>query len=262
MKEKDTIERLIARFRDLGIAEQIDFEKSCLYSLVTHSTAIEGSTLTEVENQLLFDEGVSPAGKDVVEQMMNLDLRDAYLSWLKWSEGEMHFSPEVLCRMAASVMRRTGTVYHTMLGDFDSSLGQLRKVNVQAGASGRSYMPFQKVPDKLKEFCDWLNAELAVIDREDIADIYRLSFEAHFRLVTIHPWVDGNGRTTRLLMNVLQHHFGLPLSKVLKQRKTEYIQALIEAREAKDAAIFVSAMMSLLCDDLSVQIRTFEADTE
>ena len=261
MKDKERILQLLALFNELGIANQIDYEKFYLYSIITHSTAIEGSTMTEVENQLLFDEGIVPAGKDIVEQMMNLDLRDAYVKWLKWAEGEMHFTPELLCQISASVMRRTGTVYHTMLGDFDSSLGELRKLNVQAGASGRSYMAFQKVPDKLKEFCQWLNTQLVSIDKDDATAIYRLSFEAHYRIVTIHPWVDGNGRTTRLLMNMLQHHFGLPMSKVGKQRKAEYIQALIDARQEQNINIFVDTMMTILCDDLQEQIRNYETDT-
>lgn len=262
MKDTDRIGRLLARFKELGVADQIDHDKFYLYSVITHSTAIEGSTMTEVENQLMFDEGISPAGKDVVEQMMNLDLRDAYVKWLKWAEREMHLTPELLCRMSASVMRRTGAVYHTMLGDFDSSLGELRKVNVQAGAGGRSYMAFQKVPLKLKDFCQWMNTQLSDIDAGNVADIYRLSFEAHYHLVTIHPWVDGNGRTTRLLMNILQHHFGVPMSRVPKSRKAEYIQALIDARHAGDVAIFVNTMTTMLCDDLEEQIRNYEEDTE
>ena len=261
MKEKDKIVRLLARFNELGIADQIDYEKFYLYSVITHSTAIEGSTMTEVENQLMFDEGIAPAGKAVVEQMMNLDLRDAYLKWLKWSEGKMHFTPELLCQMSASVMRRTGSVYHTMLGDFDSSLGELRKVNVQAGVGGRSYMAFQKVPDKLNDFCQWLNAQLTTVDSDNAADIYRFSFEAHYHLVTIHPWVDGNGRTTRLLMNILQRHFRVPMNKVAKQRKAEYIQALIDARQEENVAIFTDTMMTMLCDDIEEQIRNYEADT-
>ena len=45
-----------------------------MYSLITHSTVIEGSTVTEIENQLLFDEGISAKGRSVIEQLMNLDL--------------------------------------------------------------------------------------------------------------------------------------------------------------------------------------------
>ncbi len=62
----------LARYRASGIETQVDFERFYLYSLITHSTAIEGSTMTEVENQLLFDEGISPAGHTLVEQLMNV----------------------------------------------------------------------------------------------------------------------------------------------------------------------------------------------
>ena len=62
----------------LGIAQQFDYSKFLLYSLITQSTAIEGSTVTEVENQLLFDEGIPPEKHNLSEVMMNLDLLNAY----------------------------------------------------------------------------------------------------------------------------------------------------------------------------------------
>ena len=68
----------LQEFKRLGIAEQFDFQKLYLYSIITHSTAIEGSTVTEIENTLMFDEGIVPGGHNVMEQMMNLDLKRAY----------------------------------------------------------------------------------------------------------------------------------------------------------------------------------------
>ena len=68
------LEKIIKRYRELGIENQIDYSKFYLYSLITHSTAIEGSTITELENQIMFDDGVSLAGKSIEEQNMNLDL--------------------------------------------------------------------------------------------------------------------------------------------------------------------------------------------
>ncbi len=62
-----------------GIEEQVDYQKFHLYSIVTHSTAIEGSTVTELENQLLFDEGIAAKSRSLTEQMMNVDLKDAHL---------------------------------------------------------------------------------------------------------------------------------------------------------------------------------------
>ena len=57
------LENIIMRYRELGIENQIDYEKFYLYSLITHSTAIEGSTITELENMIMFDDGISLNGK-------------------------------------------------------------------------------------------------------------------------------------------------------------------------------------------------------
>ena len=58
-ENKDILLNLLKQHKELGISEQIDDEKFYLYSIITHSTAIEGSTVTEVEAQLLFDEGIT-----------------------------------------------------------------------------------------------------------------------------------------------------------------------------------------------------------
>ena len=57
-------------YLDSGVEDQVDYQKFYLYSIVTHSTAIEGSTVTEIENQLLFDEGIAAKGRSLTEQMM------------------------------------------------------------------------------------------------------------------------------------------------------------------------------------------------
>lgn len=262
MEPSSRLRHLIARYKASGVEQQVDYEKFYLYSLVTHSTAVEGSTITEVENQLLFDEGISPQGKALTEQLMNVDLKDAYLHWLPRVKEIKRFDVTTLCEMAASVMRRTGSEYNTALGSFDSAKGDLRLVNVRAGASGRSYMSFQKVETKTKELCEWLNQSLATVDPLDAAAIYRLSFIAHYRLVTIHPWVDGNGRTTRLLMNALQYRFGLPMSKIPPTDKARYIQALVDGRQEDDEELFVSQAVEMLMADLEKQLTIFAADTD
>ena len=71
------IEELYKEFQQLGISQSVDYEKYYLYSLITHSTAIEGSTLTEMDAQLLFDEGVTAKGKPLVYHLMNEDLKKA-----------------------------------------------------------------------------------------------------------------------------------------------------------------------------------------
>lgn len=226
-----------------GVEEQVDYHKFYLYSIVTNSTAIEGSAVTEVENQLLFDEGITAKGRSLTEQMMNVDLKDAYLYAFKIATENPTYTPQLLQQLSALVMRRTGSEYSTIAGHFDSSKGEFRLCNVSAGIGGRSYLAYNKVSHTVADFCEWLNQEVANVDTTDIATCYRLSFEAHFRLVTIHHWVDGNGRTTRLVMNMIQRQLGLVPSIVRKEDKGEYIQSLVDSRENDDSTIAQDMML-------------------
>ena len=119
-------------------------------------------------------------------------------------------------------------------------------------------MALQKVPQATADFCQWLNDALISVDRNDMAACYRLSFEAHFRLVTIHPWVDGNGRTARLLMNIIQRKLGLIPSIVTKDAKGEYIQALIDSREQKDSTIIQDVMLAQHITNLESRILQYQ----
>lgn len=263
--KQDSRHQLLAVLREylsLGIAEQIDYDKFYLYSLITHSTAIEGSTVTEIENQLLFDEGITAEGRTMQEQLMNLDLKAAYERSRKLADQHVPITIDLLKSLAAIVMRNTGSIYKTILGDFSSANGDLRLLNVRAGTEGKSYLNFQKVPARLKEFCEWLNEQRAKIEKDNVMKAYALSFDAHFRLVTIHPWADGNGRMSRLLMNHLQYEYQLIPTKVMKEHKAEYIQALVDAREKDDMDIFRRVMFDLHIRNLQQEIEQFKRSME
>ena len=258
MVHEEKLLNVLQEHRSLGIADQIDYQKFYLYSLITHSTAIEGSTVTEIENQLLFDEGISAKGRTIQEQMMNLDLKAAYEHSLMLARRHTDFSVEMLKEMAALVMKNTGAQYNTAQGTFDASKGELRLVGVTAGIGGRSYMNFQKVPAKLAEFCTQLNEQRRqLLDADDLIAKYRLSFDAHFRLVTIHPWVDGNGRMSRLVMNHLQYEFGLVPVKIVKEDKAEYIQALVDARDQDSLEPFRAFMFEEHIRNIRGEIDAF-----
>lgn len=256
-ENKEMLLSLIQQHKELGISEQIDYEKFYLYSIITHSTAIEGSTVTELEAQLLFDEGITSQKRTLVEQLMNLDLKTAYDYGMKWIKHHEAITVNWLITLASKVMARTGSEYHSLGGDFSAAKGELRKLNVTAGFGGKSYMSYLKVPSRLEAFCEELNKRRMAIDKTDIAAIYELSFWAHFELVSIHPWADGNGRTCRLLMNLLQIEYGVLPTKVLREDKAEYIQALIDTRENEDVQIFLDCMTQLHCKHLKWDIDQF-----
>ena len=251
------LEQLVTRYRDLGIDSQIDYDKFYLYSLITHSTAIEGSTITELENQIMFDHGVSLKGKSIEEQSMNLDLKVAYEKAIELAKLHKPITIDMLISLSALVMKNTGKEYNTALGNFSSARGELRLLNVTAGVGGRSYMNYSKVPAKLAEFCERLNSERAKSSTMSVDELYQLTFDVHYNLVTIHPWADGNGRMARLVMNMLQFEFGLIPTKILKEDKEEYIKALVSTREDDNLGIFRGFMTSMMEQNLQNEIVTY-----
>jgi hypothetical protein len=223
------IGQLYQKFQELGISEAVDYEKYYLYSLITHSTAIEGSTLTEAEAQMLFDEGLTAKGKPLVYHLMNEDLKKAYELAKAEARNKTSVTPAFLRKLNAALMRTTGSVYNVMGGSFDSSKGEFRLCGITAGIGGRSYMNYQKVPAKVDRLCAILQEKQSTSGT--FREQYELSFNAHLNLATIHPWVDGNGRTARLLMNYIQFCRNLFPTKIFREDREEYILSLRRSQE-------------------------------
>lgn len=255
---KNNLEQIADRYRALGIDRQLDYDKFYLYSIITHSTAIEGSTITELENQIMFDSGIALKGKTLIEQNMNLDLKAAYERTLDFARNHVDITVDRLKELSALTMKNTGTIYHTMLGDFSSAKGELRLLNVTAGIGGKSYMGFNKVPGRLSELCDDLNRRRNNSAGMSVQELYDMSFDAHFNLVTIHPWADGNGRMARLLMNWLQFEYGLIPSRIFADDKEDYIKALVETRETEDLNVFRRFMTEMTVGHITKDILAFE----
>lgn len=251
------IKTILEEYNRLGIGDQIDYAKFYLYSIITHSTAIEGSTVTEIENRLLFDDGIG-AQKPLLEQAMNLDLKSAYEQSIVYAREHTDYTVELLCSLSALVMKNTGSDYSTMLGNFSAAKGELRLLNVSAGIGGKSYLSYQKIPSRLQEFCRWLNAERKRLNTSDIDSIYDLSFEAHYRLVNIHPWADGNGRMSRLVMNMIQYEFGMVPSIVKKDNRKQYIHSLEQSEAEENSRTFKAFMLQNHCGNLLKQIEEYK----
>ena len=251
------IEQLYQEFQKLGISESVDYDKYYLYSLITHSTAIEGSTLTEVETQMLFDEGLTANGKPLVYHLMNEDLKNAYELAKDEAKRKISVTAEFLQRLNAALMRTTGTTYNVMGGSFDSSKGDFRLCGVTAGIGGWSYMNYLKVPVKVEEFCNVLQQRQNAV--ETLREQYELSFNAHLNLVTIHPWIDGNGRTARLLMNYIQFCHNLFPTKVFIEDREEYILSLRQSQEEENNRYFLDFMFGQLKKSLLLEIEKFNS---
>ena len=245
---------LINRYNNLRITEVIDHDRFNLIAIDHHSTRIEGSTLTEVETQVLINEGRTPNGKPLEESLMVTDHHAALLFTIENAKAKKALSVSLLQEINALVIKNTGKVYNTILGTVDSRTGAFRKGNVTAGVS---YFPnFDKVERLTKDLIKKLNE--AIVSNLSVTEQLNLSFDAHFSLVSIHPYYDGNGRTSRLLMNYIQARYNLPLAIVQSEHKAAYIQALIDTRQQENIEIFREFMAGEYAFLLNQEIEKFE----
>lgn len=188
------IEKLLKELSVLGVKIT---EKSFLYGLwdwfkveLTYtSNALEGNTLTRRETSLVVNEGLTVAGKSLVE---HLEAKNHALA-LDWVFQRKDKKKAIL---AKDIFYLHGTL---MRGIDDEHAGVLRAIPVRISGS-RTVLPNpRKVPDLMENFEKTL---LALDNKKSLSDILQAAFQIHYELVTIHPFVDGNGRTARLLMNL------------------------------------------------------------
>ena len=116
-------------------------------------------------------------------------------------------------------------------------------------------MNYLKVPAKVDELCAILQEKQKTVGA--FREQYELSFNAHLNLVTIHPWVDGNGRTARLLMNYLQFCYHLFPTKIFKEDREEYILSLRQCQNEETNQPFLDFMARQLKKSLSIEIERF-----
>lgn len=136
---KNEIIAVLNEYNSLGTNQQLDYDKFYLYSIITHSTAIEGSTITEIENQVLFDNEIS-CSKPISEQFMNLDLKKAYEQSFDFARKHEKITVGFLCSLSGTLMKNIDSSYNTVAGYFSSAKGELRLLNVSAGRGGKSYL--------------------------------------------------------------------------------------------------------------------------
>lgn len=174
----------------------------------------------------------------------------------KRQKNKTSISPAFLRELNAHVMRSTGGVMNNVLGSINSAKGDFRLCSVTAGPGGDSYMDFRKVLGYVEQLCKELNQRLEKV--ETLEDIYNLSFDAHLNLVTIHPWLDGNGRTSRLLMNYIQYYKEVIPTKVNREEKAAYIQALDRLRKEETNLPFRKFMVNELLKTLQQETGNYK----
>ena len=194
-----------------------------------NSNSIEGNTLSLQETQLILQEGITIRGKSLREhfEAINHDKAINYLYGLVNATYKLR-SIDILS-LHQLVMRNIDEEY----------AGRIRNAGVRI--TGANFTPpnASKVADMLDELIDFVNSNPRGFSAIELATVF------HHRLVWIHPFFDGNGRTVRLSMNLLLLRKGFPPAIILKNDRKKYYEALNQANSGNYAKLGLLMVQAL-----------------
>jgi len=191
-----------------------------IYTIVTSTTALEGSTLSESENRLLLDQGVSSFGKTISEQLLNLNAKKAYDLAKTMADTHEFWSPYRIRQLSDLAIP-------------DSSA----KISSEA---------------ELNKVCIYANEVRRHIRNMSVEDRYRASFEIHFGISRLPFWPKHNDMMARLLMNLYQREAGIDSTVIGPRRAEEYKKILAVAVDEDIADVFVGYMMAHVGDKVDI----------
>lgn len=185
------------------------------YHHIYHTVAIEGNTLTLSEIRHIIETRYAVPGKSLTEQNEVIGMHAA----LKF------VNTTLVSRIGSVTSRDILDIHRRVLGYADPvEAGRFRATQVFVGHHIPPHP--QDVEKQMEEFVQWMNSE----DAMSLHPV-ELAALAHYKLVYIHPFVDGNGRTSRLLMNLILMQAGYPPITIRKEQRAEYYHALEVANE-------------------------------
>jgi Fic family protein len=223
--------RLLTRLRDkkarldalrpLPAAAVSRLEDQLAVEWTYNSNAIEGNTLTLRETQLILEQGITIGGKSLREHFEVINHREAIALVESLAEKREPITPGVARQLHALVMARID----------DENAGQYRRLPVRIAGAAHEPPPAWDVPAQMADWAGWLAAQEAHAGPVELAAV------AHHRLVSIHPFLDGNGRTARLVMNLILLRAGYPPAIIARASRAQYYRALAAADRGNEAAL-------------------------
>jgi Fic family protein len=207
------------------------YESFC--SLFTYdSTGIEGNTMTLEETSFLLFEGIVPKEKSLREIYEVTNHKKAF-DYILNHRGDI--TKEFILKLHELV------VFNTLRHDLLSQIGKYRTVQVFIG---RSIPPKpQDVPDKMGGLLRWYSSNKKILHPLVLASHFHEEFEK------IHPFVDGNGRVGRLLINFIMRKNGFPMINIPKKKRFKYYEVLYDAQYKNNLKPFVKFLIDILRKD-------------
>jgi Fic family protein len=230
-EEMEELERIKERYRAVP-EKTLQNRYEAFVSRFTHdSTAIEGNTLTLQETASLLFERITPSSKELREINEVINHREAFDMILSYGRD---INRKFVLDLHELVVR------DTLAEGLDDQIGKYREVQVYI--RGVDWMPPspEDVPLDMRELFRWYSINKEKLHPLILASYFHTGFE------TIHPFVDGNGRVGRLLMNFILHKNGYPMVNIPNSRKLEYYECLERARVDANLRPFVKFIYDLM----------------
>ncbi|MBQ0727602.1 MAG: Fic family protein [Thalassolituus oleivorans] len=219
----DALKAKLDQYRPLDLQVVNNLHENLVLQWTYHSNAIEGNTLTLKETKVAL-EGITVGGKTLREHFEAINHRDAIL-----------FVDELVSKQQPLDERTIKSLHQLVLKNVDAdSAGRYRDINVLI--SGATHKPPQaiQVPEQMQAFIHWYNTEANALHPVERAA------RVHGEFVKIHPFVDGNGRTARLLMNLELMKAGFPATVIEVEQRLDYYQALDNAHCSGNYTDFIA----------------------
>ncbi len=208
------------------------------------SNALEGNTLTRQETALVVEKGLTVGGKTLCEHLEATNHAAAF----DWISDKIKSSPD-------QITEKDILFIHSLIlkGIDEGNSGFYRNVPVRISGSTVILPNPKKVPDLMGNFISWL------IQSKELHPI-ELAIEAHYRLVTIHPFVDGNGRTGRLLMNMILAQHGYPMAILRTKDRLPYITSLEKAQLGGSNSDYIKLLHEAIERSLDIYINALKGE--
>jgi Fic family protein len=209
------------------------------------SNAIEGNTLTRRETAAVIEKGITIGGKSLREHLEAANHSHA----LNAVHALVSRKPSQLTRQ--DIMTLHGLI---LRGIDDGNAARYRTIPVRISGSAVVLSHPLKIPDLMEEFLRWLTAR-------NSSHPVAFAGEAHYQLVTIHPFADGNGRTARLLMNLLLMMRGYPPAIIRTRDRLAYIGALERTQRGGSRADFNALIAKSAERSLDIYLKAVRGES-
>lgn len=222
LAKADQLKQQLDELRHLDsfrIAEALELEYTY------ESNKIEGNTMTLRETDLVISKGLTIQGKSMQEHLEAINHHEAIAYLKDIVQQKQPLSERLLLDMHGLILR----------GIQREEAGRYRTVQVFIKGSGVVFPQPYLVPKKVEEFFDWY-----ALYRDKLHPIV-MAAEVHERVVSIHPFIDGNGRTSRLLMNMLllSHGYVIAIIRGDTRSRLSYYDALESVQKSGSKEAFI-----------------------